>query len=185
MLLAIWLIFFMLTFPPHRTLGPDSCSSVLMFSKEFIKDSCLGVGMSPTTAGFVSGAGGGVCQVSVMGPCTFLVTSMVTGGKQTSLTSQIRSTWQAKVRRRQEFVSYSPRLVNRQGDCARGWIIFLNRLDHHRVSGGFTRAALQLPFGRPPIGQAAKVSLTPCARVGCFHSALERTDAAAGCELNV
>jgi hypothetical protein len=77
-----------------------------MFSKEFIKDSCLGVGMSPTTAGFVSGAGGGVCQVSVMGPCTFLVTSVVTGGKQASLTSQIRSTWQAKVRHRPGFVSF-------------------------------------------------------------------------------
>ncbi|EDQ88891.1 uncharacterized protein MONBRDRAFT_26061 [Monosiga brevicollis MX1] len=72
-----------------------SKGSVLMFSKEFIKDSALGMGVSPTAAGFLAGAGGGVCQVSVMGPCTFLVTSAVTN-KQISLTEQIRATWQAK-----------------------------------------------------------------------------------------
>ena len=73
------------------------CSSVLMFAKEFIKDSALQSGVSPTAAGFLAGAGGGVCQVSVMGPCTFLVTSVVTN-KNISLTQQIKSTWQAKAR---------------------------------------------------------------------------------------
>eukprot|EP00041_Stephanoeca_diplocostata_P012354 m.207214 g.207214 ORF g.207214 m.207214 type:complete len:216 (-) comp18922_c1_seq2:1002-1649(-) len=68
-----------------------SKGAVLMLSKELIKDQCLSSGISPTYAGFISGAGGGVCQVSVMGPCTFLVTSMVTGTK--SMGEQIRTTW--------------------------------------------------------------------------------------------
>jgi hypothetical protein len=72
-----------------------SKGSVLMFSKELIKDSALSMGVSPTAAGFIAGAGGGVCQVSVMGPCTFLVTSVVTN-KDASLTKQISATWKAK-----------------------------------------------------------------------------------------
>ena len=144
--------------PPH----PRPCashSSVLMFSKEFIKDSCLGVGMSPTTAGFVSGAGGGVCQVSVMGPCTFLVTSMVTGGKQTSLMSQIRSTWQAKVR---AAASPSPRVppappvARRPTHPPAVWC---------RASAAFTPAARPLPFARPPTGPAGRALPTLSARV--------------------
>jgi hypothetical protein len=88
-----------------------------MFSKELIKDSALTMGVSPTAAGFLAGAGGGVCQVrhawacaavglassppclcqvSVMGPCTFLVTSVVTN-KNVSLSSQIATTWRTKV----------------------------------------------------------------------------------------
>eukprot|EP00049_Salpingoeca_infusionum_P006793 m.111355 g.111355 ORF g.111355 m.111355 type:complete len:297 (+) comp13443_c2_seq2:412-1302(+) len=68
--------------------------SVLMFSKEFIKDSCLSMGVSATAAGFIAGAGGGICQVSVMGPCTFLVTSVVNGN--TTLSSAIKTTWANK-----------------------------------------------------------------------------------------
>lgn len=67
-----------------------------MFAKELIKDSALQAGVSPSAAGFLAGAGGGVCQVSVMGPCTFLVTSVVTN-KNVSITQQIKSTWQNKV----------------------------------------------------------------------------------------
>merc|ERR1712166_673426 len=52
---------------------------VLLVAKETIKDSCMGAGMGGVAAGFVAGAGGGVCQVSVMGPCTFMVTALVTG----------------------------------------------------------------------------------------------------------
>eukprot|EP00050_Salpingoeca_kvevrii_P017771 m.68099 g.68099 ORF g.68099 m.68099 type:complete len:416 (-) comp7718_c0_seq1:92-1339(-) len=69
-----------------------SKGAVLMFSKEFIKDTAISVGMAPAAAGFLAGAGGGVCQVAVMGPCTFLVTSVVTGEK-TSLVQVIRSTF--------------------------------------------------------------------------------------------
>lgn len=46
---------------------------------------------------FVAGAGGGVCQVVVMGPCTFLVTAAVTGGKQhVGVFSKANEVWQSK-----------------------------------------------------------------------------------------
>ncbi|EGD79550.1 hypothetical protein PTSG_10117 [Salpingoeca rosetta] len=70
--------------------------SVLMFSKEFLKDTMLMAGASPAAAGFVAGAGGGVCQVSVMGPCTYIVTCMVNGDKTTPITQQIKSTFKQK-----------------------------------------------------------------------------------------
>ncbi len=72
-----------------------SKGAVLMLSKELIKDSCISMGIGNTTAGFLAGAGGGVCQVTVMGPCTFLVTSVVNGKKGASLGAQISSTWKA------------------------------------------------------------------------------------------
>lgn len=40
--------------------------AVLMFSKEFIKDNALASGISPSMAGFIAGAGGGVCQVCLL-----------------------------------------------------------------------------------------------------------------------
>lgn len=73
-----------------------SKGAVLMFSKEMIKDSCLAMGMGAAAAGFVAGAGGGVCQVTVMGPCTFLVTSVVNGQKGVSLSTHVASTWRSK-----------------------------------------------------------------------------------------
>ena len=73
-----------------------SKGAVLMFSKEMIKDSALAMGMGPGTAGFLAGAGGGVCQVTVMGPCTFLVTSVVNGQKGVSLSSHVTNTWRSK-----------------------------------------------------------------------------------------
>lgn len=45
---------------------------------------------------FAAGAGGGVCQVVVMGPCTFLVTAVVTGGKDVSVTQKAAEVWNAK-----------------------------------------------------------------------------------------
>jgi hypothetical protein len=36
--------------------------------------------VSPFLSAIMAGAGGGVCQVVVMGPCTYLVTAAVTGG---------------------------------------------------------------------------------------------------------
>lgn len=73
-----------------------SKGAVLMFSKEMLRDMCLGLQISPTVSGFIAGAGGGVCQVSVMGPCTFLVTSVVTGDKNVSMMQHMRRTWSAK-----------------------------------------------------------------------------------------
>ena len=48
-----------------------------MYAKEGINESLLAGGMDPTAAGVLAGAGGGVAQVSVMGPCTYLVTGAV------------------------------------------------------------------------------------------------------------
>lgn len=47
--------------------------AVLMVAKESIKDAATTAGMSPFAAAVMGGAGGGVCQVVVMGPCTYLV----------------------------------------------------------------------------------------------------------------
>lgn len=56
--------------------------AVLLFSKEAIENVLHSQGVSPTVASFASGAGGGIAQVSVMGPCTFLVTASVTAKDQ-------------------------------------------------------------------------------------------------------
>mmetsp|Transcript_14005 Transcript_14005/g.16961 ORF Transcript_14005/g.16961 Transcript_14005/m.16961 type:complete len:316 (+) Transcript_14005:85-1032(+) len=69
--------------------------AILMFSKEAINDACLGSGLSPTTSGILAGAGGGVCQVSIMGPCTFLVTGAVNSTTNESTMSRIQRTWAA------------------------------------------------------------------------------------------
>lgn len=47
--------------------------AVLMMAKEGIKDIASTAGISPFAAAVLGGAGGGVCQVVVMGPCTYLV----------------------------------------------------------------------------------------------------------------
>ncbi len=47
-----------------------------MWSKELIKDTCLALGMGPTSAGFVAGAGGGVCQVSSITFSSVIVLSL-------------------------------------------------------------------------------------------------------------
>lgn len=70
--------------------------AVLMWSKELIKDTCLGLGIGATAAGFIAGAGGGVCQVTVMGPCTFLITSMVTGKGNVSHSARIAATYRTQ-----------------------------------------------------------------------------------------
>ena len=66
-----------------------SKGAVFLYTKEWIVDGCASAGVGKVTGGFVAGAGAGVCQVVVMGPCTFLVTAVVTGGGQTSITSTI------------------------------------------------------------------------------------------------
>lgn len=47
--------------------------AILMVAKEGIKDVSTSAGMSPFSAAILGGAGGGICQVVVMGPCTYLV----------------------------------------------------------------------------------------------------------------
>ena len=73
--------------------------SILLFSKDFLRSKALEAGLSSTSAGFLGGAGGGIAQVSVMGPCTFLVTAVVTQSAnktKTSVGSIISSTWKNK-----------------------------------------------------------------------------------------
>ena len=66
---------------------------ILLFSKEAIIRSSQQMGMSEVTSGLVGGFGGGVAQVTIMGPCTFLVTAAVTGDKSTSLFSKVSTTY--------------------------------------------------------------------------------------------
>ncbi|GBG27184.1 Citrate/oxoglutarate carrier protein [Hondaea fermentalgiana] len=79
-------------------LGPKMVESatkgaILMASKEAINESLLASGVGPTASGLLAGAGGGVCQVVVMGPCTFLVTGAVTGDKSMSTMERVRRTY--------------------------------------------------------------------------------------------
>lgn len=67
---------------------------ILLFSKEAIIRSCLSAGMGEVSAGVVGGFGGGVSQVTIMGPCTFLVTAAVTGDKSVSLWQRVVGTYQ-------------------------------------------------------------------------------------------
>lgn len=66
--------------------------AILLVAKEGINDALLGAGVDPFTAGIAAGAGGGVFQTVTMGPCTFLVTSKVTGGNM-STSQRITETW--------------------------------------------------------------------------------------------
>jgi len=63
---------------PPKLVESATKGSILLFSKETFNRLLIDFGMSATPAGFVAGGLGGVCQVTVMGPCTFLVTAMVT-----------------------------------------------------------------------------------------------------------
>lgn len=67
---------------------------ILLFSKESIIRSCKAAGMGDFSAGLVGGFGGGVSQVTIMGPCTFLVTAAVTGDKSVSLWQRVVNTYQ-------------------------------------------------------------------------------------------
>ena len=73
-----------------------SKGAVLVYAKDVIADACTSAGVGEVSTGFIAGAGGGVCQTVVMGPCTFLVTAVVTGGAQTSVTSTISKTMREK-----------------------------------------------------------------------------------------
>eukprot|EP00186_Timspurckia_oligopyrenoides_P000232 CAMPEP_0182447532 /NCGR_PEP_ID=MMETSP1172-20130603/17087_1 /TAXON_ID=708627 /ORGANISM="Timspurckia oligopyrenoides, Strain CCMP3278" /LENGTH=278 /DNA_ID=CAMNT_0024644005 /DNA_START=83 /DNA_END=916 /DNA_ORIENTATION=+ len=75
-----------------------SKGAVLMVSKEFLNTRANEMGLSPFLSGIIAGAGGGVCQTIVMGPCTYLVTAKVTSTSSTAtpLTKLIGDTWKAK-----------------------------------------------------------------------------------------
>jgi len=82
-------------------LGPKLVESatkggILLFSKESIARTLDQAGVNKTLNGFISGAGGGVCQTVVMGPCTFLVTAAVTGDKTKTISQTFKTTWAQK-----------------------------------------------------------------------------------------
>lgn len=68
--------------------------AVLMLAKEALLEVGNSAGLSPFTAAVAAGAGGGVCQVVVMGPCTYLVTATVTS--QRGVSEVLRETWSRK-----------------------------------------------------------------------------------------
>merc|ERR1719453_2805126 len=53
-------------------------------------------GISPFASGLLAGAGAGVAQTTVMGPCTFIVTATVTGSKDLNVGNLIATTWKEK-----------------------------------------------------------------------------------------
>lgn len=65
-----------------------SKGAVLLYSKEALLAGCLNLGVPAALAGGIAGAGGGVCQTVVMGPCTLLVTAVVTQKKSDKSVSQ-------------------------------------------------------------------------------------------------
>jgi len=74
-----------------------SKGAVLLYSKELLLASMESSGFGATTAGFVAGAGAGVCQTVVMGPSTFLVTAVVTAAdKKVSVTGKMVETFRSK-----------------------------------------------------------------------------------------
>lgn len=69
---------------------------ILLFAKEGIIRGCRTAGMGEVTSGLLGGFGGGVAQVVVLGPCTFLVTAAVTGDKTISLYQRTVSTYKTQ-----------------------------------------------------------------------------------------
>jgi len=67
---------------------------ILMYSKEAIIRSVTRAGVDEVSAGLLGGFGGGVAQVTIMGPCTFLVTASVTD-KSKSLWQHTLSTYKS------------------------------------------------------------------------------------------
>lgn len=66
---------------------------ILLFAKEAIIRSLTTAGVNEVSAGLIGGFGGGVAQVTVLGPCTFLVTAAVTGDKSISLWQRTITTY--------------------------------------------------------------------------------------------
>jgi hypothetical protein len=73
-----------------------SKGAVLLWSKSLFDNSFTQAGLAPTPSALLAGALGGVTQTVVMGPCTFLVTGMVTSKDGLSLFQRISQVYQAK-----------------------------------------------------------------------------------------
>lgn len=66
---------------------------VLLFVKEGLIKACRDMGVGGTLSGLIGGFGGGVAQVSVVGPCTFLVTASVTGDRSITFWQRVAMTY--------------------------------------------------------------------------------------------
>lgn len=66
---------------------------ILLFSKEAIIRACKSMGMGDIGSGLIGGFGGGVSQVTILGPCTFLVTAAVTGDKSVGIIQCAKNTF--------------------------------------------------------------------------------------------
>mmetsp|Transcript_21479 Transcript_21479/g.47167 ORF Transcript_21479/g.47167 Transcript_21479/m.47167 type:complete len:281 (-) Transcript_21479:312-1154(-) len=73
-----------------------SKGAVLLFAKEGLINAMTPMNMGPTLTGVIAGAGAGVAQTSVMGPCTFIVTAVVTGSGDVNVANKIKTTWAEK-----------------------------------------------------------------------------------------
>lgn len=69
---------------------------ILMFAKEGIIRGCKSFGIGDVTSGLIGGFGGGVAQVSVLGPCTYLITAAVTGDSKISFYERTVMTYREK-----------------------------------------------------------------------------------------
>lgn len=70
---------------------------ILLFTKESLIRTCSSMGIGEVTSGLIGGFGGGVAQVTILGPCTYLVTAAVTAKDNSiSLADKISSTYKAR-----------------------------------------------------------------------------------------
>lgn len=143
-------------------LGPKMVESaskgaVLIYAKEAIADSLTAVGVSKTSTGFIAGAGAGVAQTVVMGPCTFLVTAVVTGGAQTTVLQAASKTWAEK-----GLVGFYPG----------GSAIAFRQATNWASRAGFTEAARGRMRKAIYGDEKAKLSLTQEAMCGCIGGML-------------
>lgn len=63
---------------------------LLVLLQETLLKLCSSLDVPGCYSGFIAGAGGGMCQTLVMGPCTFAVTAIVNGEKGLKISDKFR-----------------------------------------------------------------------------------------------
>jgi hypothetical protein len=94
---------------------------ILLFTKEAVMRNTRSMGMSDSVSGLLGGFFGGVAQVTILGPCTFLVTAAVTGDKSISLGTRVTETY-----RKQGISGFyhgGTALILRQGNCIHNFLL--------------------------------------------------------------
>lgn len=135
-----------------------SKGAVLLFSKESIITASTSAGINPVMAGVLGGAGGGICQVTVMGPCTFLVTAKVTSTGNKSIMKIAAETFAAK---------------GLSGFYAGGTAIAFRQATNWASRQGFTDAVrVQMKKVRYPGQENAKLSVGEEALSGMMGGAM-------------